>query len=205
MDRQARRPFLQTAALGVVSVVAGCFGDSEDGSGPSEPGTTGPNTEPASPAERLGVTASMLQQRSDTRPPKVQFRLENRSETPTDVQFGTTLFQQDEDLPWSRAIELDDDGYHGYGGPETPRDGCWRPVSRETPTSDLQRRTIDAGSALEKEFWVLTAPGESTCYPAGTHRFATALNAGDFVVELALTVSDGGRVSAEGRGPRSPP
>ena len=195
MIRPTRRTCLRAAVLATSGAIAGCLGrGNEDG---------GSNT-PEYPGRDFAVTASMLQQQSDVEPPRVQFRLENESSEPTTIRYGTTVFIPEERLPWINTLELDDDSYHGYSGPETPRNGCWQSETWETPTMGTNERTIESGSALEKTYWILTAPGKSACYPPDGYRFATAIEdaAGEFVVELQLTVTDDGQIEADGRGPR---
>lgn|GEM_PF-4378675 len=195
MIRPTRRTCLRAAVLATGGAITGCLGrgNEDDGSNTLE-----------QPGRHFDVTASMLQQRSDAEPPKVGFRLTNRSSEPTPIRYATTVFVSEEGLPWTTALELDDDSYHGYSGPETPRNGCWQSKTRETPTMEVNERTIEPGSALEKSYWILTAPGESACYPPGEYRFASAVEdaAGEFVVELRLTVTDDGQIEADGRGPR---
>lgn len=192
--------------------LSGCValdGRESNTEGRTEPHRTGeetPTTTPPPAGEAFSVSASVVTQRTDDALPEVRLRLHNDASRTLSVSFGSALLFTDTsgDVAHADSLALDPESYGGYGGPDSPDDGCWRRESRETPQSTFFERTIPVGEFHEESYLVFTAPGESTCYPAGTHRFEDQIQYRDdeqFGIALVLTVDEDGTIRAVAEGP----
>lgn len=83
-------------------------------------------TTPPPPGDAFSVSASVVARGTDDAPPEIRYRLRNDADRSLAVWFGSALFLSDHSGGLARAdsLALDPESYGGYGGPDTPREGC---------------------------------------------------------------------------------
>ena len=186
----SRRRALQTLALSVSGVIAGCLGRPTTTENSSTPATEDPQP------KALELTADILSTASSDAPAQVEATLRNTGTTDIKIYYGPTLVfvnhSEDEKLvlePESRA---------GPWSEPTYTNGCWRfPADGEQDVNLIQGfETLSPDDTFTEVYAVYTRSNVEACFPEGMQRFEETITVAEDDTEVTLTL--GLEITAEG-------